>query len=84
LHSEGVVIDYHTDKCKFSIIRILGDAPARCMFLNTAYYTAFGHCVYSDVHGERLYDRNHFYEYELAQERTTEEFYSLEYMGTLQ
>jgi len=46
---------------KFKLIRMLGDAPARCLFLNIHHPNAYGLCLYSDVWGEHLCYRVHFY-----------------------
>ena len=78
LHTEGVLIK----ECmrEFSIIRILGDAPARALFLNTVGHNAFGHCVFCNIWGANLNYRNYFYDNSmLSLERSSEQFYAVEY-----
>ena len=82
LHLEGILID--NQRYEFSITRIVGDAPARVMFLNIIGYTAFGHCLYCHVTGKRLHFRNYFYDDVAPLKRNREEFFNLGYMPQLQ
>ena len=78
----GILIDGR--EREFRLIRILGDAPARCFFLNTVGHNGFDHCLYCDIHGDRLYNRNFFYEISPCLERNSADFNALKYVHSLQ
>ena len=73
----GIVIDGKTRK--FKLIRILADAPARVLVLNTMGPNAFHHCIYCSVNGENRLNRNHFYETRPSAPRNNEDFINFQY-----
>ena len=81
LSTNGLSI--HGNVYKIKLIRILGDAPARCFFLNTIQQNGKQSCLYCDVKGEWVRHRVHFYISEEVRsghtERTEEEFYQVKY-----
>ena len=81
LYKNGVCLDVQL--YEFKIVRMLGDAPARCLFLNLIPVNARRSCLQCDVQGESLAHRTHFYlrdhEIDLCQRRTLENFNNVKY-----
>lgn len=81
LYKNGICLD--TQSYEFKMIRMLGDAPARCLFLNLIPVNSRSSCLQCDVVGDRLAFRIHFYlmehEIDLCQKRTLENFNNVLY-----
>jgi len=81
LSAQGMVVGGTHYNIK--LIRVLGDAPARCFFLNIILQNSYCSCLYCDVKGKWHRNRVHFYVPESIRKkhklRTVERFNNLKY-----